>query len=93
MHRDHQGIVTPGHFDGAAGLEPSRIVMRENEFSGALQRDEAEDEFRRTHAACRSETQLAVKPGPSAVNSERAGNPLARARSRMNSTVGDDMLP
>ena len=67
--------------------------MGENEFSGALQRDKAEDEFRRTHAACRSETQLAVKPGPSAVISERAGSPLARARSRTNNTVGDDMLP
>ena len=93
MHRDHQRIMPRGHLDGAAGQKPSRMGVRKNELSGALQRDQAEDEFRRAHAACRSETQLAVKPGPSAVNSERAGSPLERARSRMNSTVGDDMLP
>ena len=62
-------------------------------FAAALGRDQPKDEFGRCHAACRSETQLAVKPGPSAVNSERAGSPLARARSRMNKTVGADMLP
>src|ERR1700733_1663372 len=93
VHRDHQRVMSRGDLDGAAGLQATGVIMRKNQFSGGLRRDEAEDEFRRAHAACRSETQLAVKPGPSAVNSERAGSPLARARSRMNNTVGDDMLP
>src|SRR3984957_7745281 len=93
MHRDHQRVMPWRHFDRAASHEAACGEVGKNQLGNTLERGQAEDEFGRCHAACRSETQLAVKPGPSAVNSERAGNPLARARSRTTNTVGDAKLP
>src|SRR3954454_7291368 len=93
MNRDDQRIMPGCHLNGAPGEELSSVSPRDDEFARALQRDGAENEFSKRHAVCRSVTQLAVKPGPSAVNSERAGSPFARACSSTNNTVGDDMLP
>ena len=93
MHRDDKRIMTRRHLDGAARQQPFGVASGDDEFRGALQRDQGENEFGRGHAACRSATQLAVKPGPSAVNSERAGSPFAMTCSSTNRMVGDDMLP
>lgn len=88
MNRDDQRIVLRCDLHGAASQELSSVKARMDEFAHALQRDSAENDFSNRHAACRSETQLAVKPGPSAVNSDRAGSPFARACSSTNNTVG-----
>src|SRR6204780_1848191 len=93
VNGDHQRIVTGSDLDGAARHQCFCMAAGKDEFGAALGRDKREDDLRRRHAACRSETQLAVKPGPSAVRKESGGTPFARARSRMNSTVGADMLP
>jgi hypothetical protein len=69
------------------------IVARQQKLGEALQSNGTEDDLGRRHAACLMETQLAVKPGPSAVSSERDGSPLLSTRSSTNSAVGADMLP
>ena len=43
--------------------------------------------------AARKVTVLAVKPGPSAVITDKGGRPCLRTRSSTNSAVGADMLP
>src|ERR1700737_3533786 len=93
VHRHDQRIMPAGDLDGTTGHELAGGVAGNQKLRGTLQRDDAENEFSRSHAACRSATQLAVKPGPSAVNSDRAGSPLARIFSNTKSTVGEDMLP
>ncbi len=93
MHGDDQEVMPGRDLDRPAGQQSVSVVTREDELSRALQRDQPENEFSRCHVACRSVTQLAVKPGPSAVNSDLAGSPFARARSSTNNTVGADMLP
>src|SRR6185437_15160566 len=93
MNRDDQGIVRGADLDRAARHELPRIASGENELAKPLQRHQREDDGGKTHAACRRATQLAVKPGPSAVRSDRGGRPCASARSSTNSTVGADMLP
>jgi len=45
MHRDDQRIVPGRHLDGAAGHELAGVVAGDDEFSGALQRDNPENEF------------------------------------------------
>src|SRR5580700_6672351 len=70
---------------GVAAVEP--------EFAQSLRRDGSQQKNGRRHAAFCSETQLAVKPGPIAVNSVRDGSPPRMTRSRTNSAVGADMLP
>ncbi len=93
MHRDDQRVMAGRQLHRATRHQLARILAGDHEFAEPLERDQREDEFGETQAACRSVAQLAVKPGPSAVNNERAGNPALRARSRTNSTVGADMLP
>ena len=93
MQRDYQGIVAGADLDRAFCQQTFGVVAGQHQFTQPLRRDEEEDEGRDAHAACRSETQLAVKPGPSAVTSERGGRPCASARSSTNRTVGADMLP
>src|SRR5882757_533383 len=80
-------------FDGAACQQLCGVATRKREFAEALQRDHRENDGSEAHDACRSATQLAVKPGPSAVSNDRDGKPCARARSSTNRTVGDDILP
>ncbi len=70
----------------------SLLVLRRERTSSARRCSvtSAENEFGRRHAACRSATQLAVKPGPSAVSSERDGSPLrngAQARTAPSATT------
>ena len=99
MHRDDQRIMPRRHFDGAARHQLAGVVACNDEFADALQRDDDENEFGRGQAACRSVTQLAVKPGPSAVSSERAAGPLGartlqheqHGRRRHVAAVGDDL--
>ncbi len=93
MQRHQKRIVAAADLDRAFGQQTPGIVTGENEFAQTLGRDEEKNDGRRAHAARRSETQLAVKPGPSAVTSERDGRPCASARSSTKSTVGADMLP
>ena len=93
MNRDNQRIMGGADLDRAARQQFLRVVLCEHELAKPLQRHQREDDRGKTHAACRSATQLAVKPGPSAVRSERGGRPCASARSSTNSTVGADMLP
>ena len=93
MNRHDQRIVTGADLDRAARQQPARVVAGQNELTQSLQRDQQENGRREAHAACRNATQLAVKPGPSAVSSDRAGRPRAMARSSTNRTVGADMLP
>ncbi len=99
MNRDNKRIMSRRQFDGAARQQIARVAAGDHEFAGPLQRDQCEDDFGRGQAACRSVTQLAVKPGPSAVSSERGGKPcVARAfeheqhgRRRHVAVVGDHL--
>src|SRR6185437_13070007 len=93
MDRNDQRIMLRRQLDRALCQQALRIIAGEHEFAGTLQRDQRQDELGQAHAACRSATQLAVKPGPSAVSKERDGRPCCRARSSTNKTVGADMLP
>src|SRR5579872_5476769 len=93
MDSDHQRIMLASDLDRAARQQPCGVAVGEQEFGSALDRHERKDDLPCRHAARRSETQLAVKPGPSAVRSARGGNRFARVRSRIKSTVGADMLP
>ena len=82
-----------GKLEGALCQERRCIATRESEFRNPFRGDQAKKESGRRHAALFRETQLEVKPGPSAVNNVREGKPARRIRSNTNSTVGDDMLP
>ena len=93
MDQHDERIVAGADLDRAAGQQPARVVAGQNELSQALQRDQQENGGGEAHAACRNATQLAVKPGPRAVSSDRAGRPCAMARSSTNKTVGADILP
>ena len=93
MNRYDQRIVTGADLDCTACQQLTCVVAGQNEFTQPLQRDQQQNGRCEAHAACRNATQLAVKPGPSAVSSERAGSPRAMARSSTNRTVGADMLP
>ena len=93
MNRHDQRIMPRADFDSATRKQGPCIAAGKNELAQPLQRHQNENDSREAHAACRSTTQLAVKPGPSAVRSARVGKPCARARSRTNSTVGADILP
>ena len=93
MDQHDQRIVLRVEFDCATRPQSFGVAAGENEFAEPLQRNQRQDDRGESHAACRSATQLAVKPGPSAVNSERGGRPCARARSSTKRTVGPDMLP
>ena len=55
--------------------------------------DEAKKDDGADQAALFSETQLALKPGPMAVITERDGNPARSVWSRTNSAVGADIFP
>ena len=93
MHEHDQRIVLRVEFDCTACAQSFGVATSDNEFAEPLQRNQRQDDRREAHAACRSATQLAVKPGPSAASSDRGGSPWARARSSTKRTVGADMLP
>src|SRR5215813_2297354 len=93
MNGDDQRIMRGTDLDRAARFEVFGVGMGKHQLAEPLQRHQQQDDCREAHAAFRKATQLAVKPGPSAVSSERLGSPLASARSSTNSTVGADMLP
>src|SRR5437660_12854152 len=93
MNGHDKRIMLSANFDRAACHQPLGVATGKNEFAQPLQRRQRKDDGGEAHAACRSATQLAVKPGPSAVSSDRGGRPAARARSSTNSTVGADILP
>ena len=93
VNRNDQRIMTGIDLDRTARQQRPGIVAGKDQFAQPLQRDQSKDNGSEAHAACRSATQLAVKPGPSAVSSERGGKPFAATRSSTKSTVGADMLP
>ena len=93
MHGDDKRIVRRPDLDRAARAQPLGVAAGQHKFTQPLQRHDHKDERGEAHVACRSATQLAVKPGPSEVKSDRFGRPFARSRSSTNSTVGADMLP
>src|ERR1700755_848202 len=93
MDRDNERIMSRGDLDRAARDQAVRIAPGDHQVAAPLQRDQSENDFGCGQAACRKVTQLAVKPGPSAVNRERGGRPASRACSSTNNTVGADMLP
>ena len=57
----------------AAREQRPGVLARKHQLAQTLQRDQCQDDGGKCHAACRNATQLAVKPGPSAVSSERGG--------------------
>ena len=93
MKDDEQRVMAGADLERAA-LEKSHSVAAGNcKLAKPLQRDQRQYDRCGSHAVCRRATQLAVKPGPSAVSSDRRGKSFASARSSTNSTVGADMLP
>ena len=93
MHRDDQRIMSRRDLDRAARQQPAGIALAMTSSPARCSVTRARMSSAEGHAACRNVTQLAVKPGPSAVSSERDGRPACAARSSTNSTVGADMLP
>ena len=93
VQADDERIMRGRRLDRALRQEPSRVSPGEDELRASLQRDEAENDQRRRHAALFSETRLAVKPGPSALSTARGGKPCFKTRSSTKNTVGADMLP
>ena len=77
---DDDRIVRLADFERPAGQKPLGVPARQDQLGEPLQRDVAEEKDRKHHAAA-SVAVLAVKPGPSEVNTARDGNPARNARS------------
>ena len=93
VKQDNRGIVLGRELHSALCKKLRRVAAREQEFGDPLQSDRNEKQNGGSHAALFRETQLAVKPGPIAVNKVRDGKPASMRRSSTKSAVGADMLP
>ncbi len=90
----HNRLVVPrGGLVGTLGQQIGGVAAGEPQFAQPLHRNQRKERDGEGHAVLRRETQLAVKPGPIAVSSVRAGMPSRMTRSNTNSAVGADMLP
>ena len=93
MKYHNERIMRRRNFLGAATEQARRIAFGQKQLRHPFGGDESKNGYGVIQAALFSETQLALKPGPMAVITERDGNPARSVRSRTNSAVGADILP